>query len=220
MEWGRLVNRRVLSGCTFRADGQYGTTCCPSQRNRDTLSEAGESALRTVFKVRSLRARTHNTREYRDFPPARCDSVSSVKRTCARPISFHLRGKYTHVRTWISSKVPCIRVSCTFRVCVCFPTIAVANGTAWTLIIAATRNRGLEGRERFARDLSLRSSLSLSLIVAYRWSISSNDTPGNSQFAREQWWPLSRYRISRFGSRVISAIRQRLTVCISRRDRI
>lgn len=78
------MNRRVLSGCTFRADGQYGTTCCPSQRNRDTLSEAGESALRTVFKVRSLRARTHNTREYRDFPPARCDSVSSVKRTCAR----------------------------------------------------------------------------------------------------------------------------------------
>lgn len=43
------MNRRVLSGCTERADGQYGTTC-PSQRNRDTLSKAGESAWRAALK--------------------------------------------------------------------------------------------------------------------------------------------------------------------------
>lgn len=50
------MNRRVLSGCTGRAGGQYGTTC-PSQRNRDTLSKAGESASRPALKLHFPHAR-------------------------------------------------------------------------------------------------------------------------------------------------------------------
>lgn len=64
-KWGRLVNRRVLSGCTERADGQYGTTC-PSQRNRDTLSKAGESAWRAALKAHFPRTRCSFLRRARD----------------------------------------------------------------------------------------------------------------------------------------------------------
>jgi len=97
-EWGRLVNRRVLSGCTERADGQYGTTCCPSQRNRDTLSKAGESASRTALKVHFPHVHTRipaSTAHGIAVFSARCTRIRGVVCSAGVPSSTALKRPFS-----------------------------------------------------------------------------------------------------------------------------
>jgi len=92
-KWGRLVNRRVLSGCTERADDQYGTTCCPSQRNRDTLSKAGESASWTALKAHFPHTYTRTHTGDRGFLRACEHTVCSAGVPSSTRLSVHFRGK-------------------------------------------------------------------------------------------------------------------------------